>query len=66
MFIPKAFGIIFLKQSLDKLFERKMPEKIQLQFVCCKLGIVLQTGYDYNAICVYMSVCMAICVSVIL
>jgi hypothetical protein len=36
-----------------------MPGKIQLQKkVFCKLGSVLQTGYDYNAICVYLFVCL--------
>ena len=58
-FIPKALGIIFLKHSLDQIFEIKMPEKIKLQKkVFCKLGSVLQTGHDYKAICEYLFVCL--------
>ena len=38
---------------------KKMPKKIQLEKqVFCKLGSVLQVGYDYNAICVYLFVCL--------
>ena len=57
LLILKALGIIFVKHFMGQWFEKIRPEKIQLQKKSfCKPGTVLQIGYDYNAICVYLFV----------
>ena len=50
----------YLSKTLSgsMIWKKNAGENSITKKVFCKLGSVVQTGYDYNAICVYLFVCL--------